>query len=76
VARHRRPLSVAVPPELLTFRGDDWVAPGDEASWQAVERWKDARRAFSKAHPDSELGTVLDQLRFERLMRRRLYSWS
>jgi hypothetical protein len=75
VARHRRPVSVAVPAELLTFSADEWVAP-DVASWQAFSRWQDARRAYGKAHPDSELGTVLDQLRFERQMRRGMNGWS
>jgi hypothetical protein len=47
----------------LVFFDVEWAASGDEASWQAFQRWQDARRAYSKAHPDSELGTVLDQMR-------------
>jgi hypothetical protein len=70
MARHRRPVSAPTPAELLTFTPEQWAAPGDGADgWRAVERWKEARRAYSKAHPDSELGSVLDQLRFERQMR-------
>jgi hypothetical protein len=59
VARHRRPVRAATPADLLMFDPAEWVAPDDEASWQAFERWQDARRAYSKANPDSELGTVL-----------------
>ena len=33
---------------------------------RGYRRWQDARRAYSKAHPDSELGSPLEQLRFER----------
>jgi hypothetical protein len=51
------------------FAVEEWAAPDDGASWQAFERWKDARRVYSKAHPDSGLGSVLDQLRFERRVR-------
>jgi hypothetical protein len=59
VARHRRPVRAATPADLLMFDPAEWVAPDDEASWQAFERWQDARRAYGKANPDSELGTVL-----------------
>jgi hypothetical protein len=75
MARHRRPVSTPTPAELLMFSEEEWVAPGDEASWQALQRWQDARRAYGRAHPDSELGTVLTQLRFERQMRRSLNGW-
>jgi hypothetical protein len=69
MARHRRPVSAPTPAELLLFSAEEWAAPGDEASWEAFRRWQDARRVYSKAHPDSALGSVLDQLRFERWMR-------
>jgi hypothetical protein len=69
MAMHRRTVRVATPAELLMFSEGDCVAPDDEASWVAFRRWQDARRAYGKAHPDSELGTVLDQLRFERRVR-------
>jgi hypothetical protein len=69
VARHRRPVSAPTPAELLLFSAEEWAAPGDEASWEAFRRWQDARRVYSRAHPDSALGSVLDQLRFERWMR-------
>ena len=74
---HRRPVRVATPAELLMFSEDEWADSDDGSeSWRAVERWKDARRAYSKAHPDSELGSVLDQMRFEHQMRRGLNGWS
>jgi hypothetical protein len=57
------------------FSEEDWVDPDDEASWWAFERWKDARRVFGKAHPDSGLGTVLEQLRFERRVRHLRNGW-
>jgi hypothetical protein len=69
MARHRRPVSAPTPAELMLFSAEEWTAPGDEASWEAFRRWQDARRAYSRAHPDSALGSVLDQLRFERWMR-------
>lgn len=61
VAMHRRPpLTVAPPPELVTFDPDEW--PGGEW-WQSFELWGDARMAFVKQHPGSELGSALDVLR-------------
>jgi hypothetical protein len=51
------------------FSDEEWAAPDDEASWQAFQRWQDARRAYSKTHPDSDLGSLLDQMRFERQVR-------
>ena len=72
---HRRPVGVAVPAELLMFSEEDWADPDDEASWWAFRRWQDARRVYSKAHPDSALGSVLDQLRFERRVRDLRNGW-
>jgi hypothetical protein len=67
VAMHRRPpLTVAPPPELVTFDPDEW--PGGEW-WQSFELWGDARMAFVKAHPGSELGSALDVLREKRRIR-------
>lgn len=68
MAMHRKPAAAApTPPELLVFRLEDWAAPDDDAEdWRGYLRWQDARRAYAKAHPDSALGSVLDQLRFER----------
>ena len=66
MAMRRKPVRVPTPAELLAFSAEEWVAPGDEASWRAFERWQDARRAFGKAHPGSELGGVLAQMRVER----------
>ena len=67
MATHRRPpLTVAPPPELLSFDPDEW--PAGEW-WQSCELWGAARMAFVKAHPDSALGSVLEQMRFERRVR-------
>jgi hypothetical protein len=66
---------VAVPAELLVFSEEEWAAPGEEASWWAFRRWQDARRAYSRANPDSALGSVLDQLRFERRVRHLRNGW-
>jgi hypothetical protein len=68
MAMHRKPVGVPTPPELLAFRQEDW--PGSDAGWfPEYERWIEARRVYSKAHPDSDLGSVLDQMRFERRTR-------
>jgi hypothetical protein len=48
------------------FSEEEWAAPDDEASWVPFEHWKDARRSYSKQHPDSELGSVL--VRFDVLL--------
>src|SRR5215203_2827768 len=59
MARHRRPVSAPTPAELLRFSAAEWAAPDDGAeSWRAYVRWQEARRAYSNAHPDSELGSV------------------
>jgi hypothetical protein len=61
VATHRRPPVDGTPPELLEFRGDDWI--GDDVSpyWA----WLMARFEWAKAHPDDFRlgGDVLDMLR-------------
>jgi hypothetical protein len=69
VATHRRPLVDRTPPELLEFRGDDWI--GDDVSpyWA----WLMARFVWAKAHPGSPVGSVLDVLRERRAYRRGLY---
>ena len=68
MAMHRKPAAaMPTPPELLVFRLEDWAAPEDGAEdWRGYRRWQDARHAYSKAHPDSALGSALEQLRFER----------
>ena len=68
MAMHRKPAAaMPTPPQLVVFRLEHWAVPDDGADdWRGYRRWQDARRAYSKAHPDSELGSVLDQLRFER----------
>jgi hypothetical protein len=72
VARHRRPLVDGPPPELLEFRGDDWVPLIGDA---AVEAWLRARFEWAKAHPnDFRLGgDELDMLRQRAAFRRGLY---
>jgi hypothetical protein len=76
MARHRRPVSAPTPAELLVFDPAEWVDPDDGSeSWRAFERWKDARRAYTKRHPDSELGSVLAQMRFERRVQGLLLGW-
>jgi hypothetical protein len=64
------------------FSEEDWPGPegpvpgSDGLDWDSpMQRWKNARRAYSKEHPDSELGSVLDQMRFERRVRRLLNGW-
>ena len=68
MAMHWKPAAaMPTPPQLVVFRLEDWAVPDDGAEdWRGYRRWQDARRAYSKAHPDSELGSVLVQLRFER----------
>ena len=75
MARHRRPVREPVPAELLLFSAEEWFAPGDEASWQAFERWTDARRVWVKAHPGSALGSMLDVLRGDRKAREEYMGW-
>jgi len=58
------------------FDPAEWANPDDEASWQAFQRWQDARRAYGKAHPDSELGSALDRMRFERRVQGLRLGWT
>ena len=61
---HRRPpVTVAPPPELVSFDPSEWPA---EEWWQSLELWGQARMEWVKAHPDSPLGTALDVLREKR----------
>jgi hypothetical protein len=71
MARHRQPLVEGPPPELLTFRGDDWIG-GDG---DLVEAWLRARYEWAKAHPEdfSLGGDVLDMLRERAAYRRGWY---
>jgi hypothetical protein len=58
---HRRPpVTVAPPPELVSFDPSEWPA---EEWWQSCELWGRARMAWVKAHPCSSFGTALDVLR-------------
>ena len=71
MAVHRRPPVEGPPPELLVFRGDDWVS-GDGVP--PLERWYKARFEWAKAHLDdfSLGGDVLDMLRERAAYRRGL----
>src|SRR5215207_4553728 len=64
MARHRRPpLTVAPPPELLSFDPDEWPA---EEWWQSCELWGRACMAWVKAHPGTPLGSAWGVLREKR----------
>jgi hypothetical protein len=63
VARHRRPPLDGTPPELLEFRGDDWIGDGEVSPYWA---WLMARFEWAKVHPGSPVGSVLDVLRERR----------
>jgi hypothetical protein len=71
MAVHRRPLVEGPPPELLLFRGDDWISDDDVPP---LERWHKARFVWAKAHPNdfSLGGDVLDMLRQRAAYRRGL----
>jgi hypothetical protein len=76
VATHRLPPAAKIPGELLTFRLEEWAAPGDEGSWSpAFRRWQVARHAWVGTHPDSELGDMLDVLRGEVQVKRGSWEW-
>ena len=62
LARHRRPLVDGPPPELLEFRGDDWMPLIGGAAFEA---WLRARFEWARTHPDdfSLGGDALDLLR-------------
>jgi hypothetical protein len=52
--------------ELVRFREEEWAAPGDKSTWQAFERWTDARHAWVKTHgKESILGNLLHVMREE-----------
>ena len=71
MAVHRRLLVEGPPPELLVFRGDDWIS---DNGVPPLERWHKARFVWAKAHPDdfSLGGDVLDMLRQRAAYRRGL----
>jgi hypothetical protein len=75
LAMHRRPVGVRTPPELLEFRAEDWPGSDDESWYPAFRRWCDVRRVYGKAHPDSDLGDPLDQIRFEWVTHRDWMRW-
>ena len=71
MAVHRRPLVEGPPPDLLVFRGDDWISCDGVPP---LERWHKARFEWARTHPDdfSLGGDVLDMLRERAAYRRGL----
>jgi hypothetical protein len=71
VAVRRQPQVDGPPPELLAFRGDDWISDPDP-----VWAWLVARFEWARDHPDdfSLGGDVLDMLRARRDYKRGLWS--
>ena len=73
----RRLRSVVEPPaELVAFDVEEWAVSDDHTSWQAFERWKDARHNWVKTHgKESILGGLVNvmgeehNLHMERLRR-------
>ena len=63
----RRLRPVVVPPaELVEFDVEEWAVPDDHSSWQAFERWKDARHHWVKTHgKESILGGLVNVMREE-----------
>jgi hypothetical protein len=73
---HRLPPAVKIPGQLLEFRFEEWAAPDDGPSWAPVfRRWQLARHAWVQTHPNSELGDMLDVIRAEVQLKRRLWEW-
>jgi hypothetical protein len=62
MAVHRRPLVEGPPPELLVFRGEDWISCDGVPP---LEMWHKARFEWARTHPDDFRlgGDVLDMLR-------------
>ena len=63
----RRLKAVLEPPSsLVVFDPAEWTAHGDNASWQAFKRWKDARHKWVKDHgSETSLGDMIDVFRAE-----------
>jgi hypothetical protein len=67
MATHRRPpLTVAPPPELVSFDPDEWPAGG---WWESFHLWGEARLEFVRQHKGTALGGALDVLREHRRLR-------
>jgi hypothetical protein len=76
LAMRRLPPDVKTPAELVTFRVEEWAATDDEGAWgPAFRRSQVARHAWVEAHPDSELGDMLDVLRGEVQVKRGSWEW-
>jgi hypothetical protein len=52
MAVHRRPPVEGPPPELLVFRGEDWISGGGVPP---LERWHEARFEWARTHPDDSV---------------------
>jgi hypothetical protein len=75
MATRREAPSTPTPAELTEFEPDEWSAPG-ETSWHGgFQRWKHARRAWIREHPDSTLGDMIDVFRVEHLTLCELERW-
>jgi hypothetical protein len=75
MAMHRQAPSTPTPAELATFSPDEWAAPGEPSWHEGFKRWKDARRAWIREHPDSDLGDYLDVARVNHLTLVELENW-
>jgi hypothetical protein len=76
MAMFRKPPGVLTPAELLTFSAEDWPGPDDGGWCPEYQRWKEARRKWAAEHPDSVLGNVVAQMRFERRVLGVIAGWS
>lgn len=71
MAKHREPIGIQPPIELLEFRPGDWPGWGEppDMNWApAWQRWCTARRTWAADHhPDSGggLGSALQRMRLE-----------
>jgi hypothetical protein len=66
MAQHRFKVMKQPPAELVEFEPEEWTAPDDHTSWQAFERWKDARHHWVKTHgKESILGGLVNVMREE-----------
>jgi hypothetical protein len=65
MATHRKPPVEGPPPELLTFRGDDWISDDGKPP---LKKWHYARFEWARDHPDDYRlgGDVIDMI-FERV---------
>ena len=69
------PVPLSPSPRCSGFRREEWAAPGDGGLCSLFRRWQVARHAWVEAHPDSELGDMLDVLRGEVQVKRGSWEW-